>query len=49
MTVPPPNEPTPADPQPGPLEPDVPGQPPGPVDLSEHYENEPPDPEATDA
>jgi hypothetical protein len=49
MTVPAPSEPIPADPQPGPLEPDVPGNPPSPVDLTEHYENEPPHPEAEES
>lgn len=30
--VPPPSEPTPVEPAPGPLEPDVPGRPPDPID-----------------
>jgi hypothetical protein len=47
MTMPP-DEPYPVDPEP--LDPeDVPGEPPEPVDehlTVQHYENEPPDPEA---
>lgn len=40
MTVPPPNEPIPTDPQLGPSGPDVSGQPPSPVDSTEQPKTE---------